>query len=135
MAHEVARDGHRDVVVTRRTKPDLAFGAVDEEDVEVFVDSPDVRDRDAEGLERAVHFGLAREPHERADAAASAALQEERAHHAVDGDVDREAAAPTAGHLRALDHPATRRALDPRSGRVVHHGRPTPGTSTRTTSR
>ena len=124
------------VGIARRPEPDLAFGPVDEEDVEVFVDAPDVRDRDAERLERAVHLGLAREAHERADATASAALQEAAdATVAVDRHVDREAAAPTAGDLDHLDHRATRGAFDPLGDRGVAHGRSTPGTSTRTTSR
>ena len=48
--------------IARRPEPDLAFGPVDEEHVEVLVDAPDVRDRDAERLERAVHLGLAAKP-------------------------------------------------------------------------
>ena len=94
------------VGIARRTEPDLPFGAVDEEDVEVLVDAPDVRDRDAERLERPVHLGLAGEAHERADATPSAALQEQRTHRRLrPGHVDREAAAPTAGDLRRCRAP------------------------------
>ena len=51
MAHEVLGNGHRDLGITWWSEPDLTFRPVDEEHVEVLIDAPDVRDRDAERLD------------------------------------------------------------------------------------
>src|SRR6185312_14078019 len=104
VTHEVPGDGHRDVVVARGPEPHLAFRAVDQEHVEVLVDPPDVRDRDPERLERAVHLGLTGEAHERADAATAAPLQEQAPDgatsiHVARLDIDREPAAAAARDL------------------------------------
>jgi hypothetical protein len=79
VAHEVLRDRERHVGVTGRLEPGLARSAVDEEEVLGLVDSPDVRDRDAERLERAIDLGLAVEAHEGPHAATPTALEEQRA--------------------------------------------------------
>ena len=140
MAHEVLRDGDRLLGIARRPEPDLPLGAVDEEHVEVLVHTPDVRDRDAERLERPVHLGLAREAHERARRHPVRRVGGTAdAPSPVDGHVDREAAPTTAGDLDDVAHLATRGAFDPHGGRGVdsrvRHGRSTPGASTRATSR